>query len=646
MKKLLSILLSICLLFGSTTMVFADNEEVAFNLSLARLNGAYDYLNEVYFTTDLGMYVEYASQKDIDTLQRLADDITSGCSTDAEKCSAIWYWMDSNVKIAFGSYAPIDVFRTMNGVCSGHAQLMSALMKVSGVKASVFRGYLIDTNDTKLSTIYNGISEGHQWVMAYHDNDWYLYDDIWGECGNNDREDIASKYYTVNVDGISVYVEGMDMTKDEFKFTQTVYKDGEFLGIKNGATTNESGANFSMGGCLRYMKSYYTKTFDAYYTSLSGSVNSVVGNAIAGGYYSFLGSNIHYVKENGILIGSTVMTYDNNLILMNGDSGIIIDDDIDNNGMTNGKINMYIGETFDFSDLYDEDTILISLNKNFATTDGRTVTAIKSGEVDIRVCQGNSKGTLSLYIYGDARISRDIFKEYCDHECTHMGTDECEYCDYCGMFIETIEEEVVEEIENNEEEIIEEVVEDTVVEEVEETIIEDEEIIEEVIETPIEEETTTESAITTNDEIVEEVIEEENIIEEIVEEVATPTDTEEDVEVIEEVETVEEINTVENDIPTETVEDIIEETPIVETTTPIVNTVEETPTIPSYENTPTPDEEDEETIIINLSFRGNVDNLDISELLNDTEFINALIKFVESIRVENVYEYNIIVYIF
>ena len=618
-KRLLSILLVISLIVCSVNVAFADDNELAYDLSLARLNAAYNYLNAEYLNSNLGLYIEYGTLKDFETLQKLADSITEDIFSDEDKCIAIYDWMVENIKAGYSdAYAPIDVFRIQKAICSGHANLMATLMRMSGITASIVRGYHGAMTTKTLSEIYDGDCATHQWVMAYINDDWYLFDDLWDQCLNNNREEIASKYYVLNVDGVSAYTEEMDTTVDEFTYPETIYKDGEWYGFRDGELLlDTSAASLSMGGCLKYQKLYYHSAFNSYYKSLDNAINTEYGYAIKSGYYSNLNGkangNIYFVKENGILLNSTSVNYNDNIIFLNGQSSITIDESIDNNGLNDGCLNMYIGETIDFTNLYNDNTIAIVLSgKDNLSVDGLKITALKEGKSNIKIAENGTGGTLIINVYGDAIKSKDLFKLYCNHEETHIGTDDCEYCDYCGKLIE---QEIVEETIN------EEVIEDEIVEETTPTdlaINEEEEIVDDVI----------------NEEIVDETTEEE-IIE------TTPTDLEETI--------VEE--TINNDLEEEIIEEeIIEE----EEQEEIVEDVIETPTETiSNDYTPIIESEEQENaqeveeqyITVYLTFIGNVEDLDIDELLNNEDFINSLIDFIQTILIDNVYEYSIIVFI-
>lgn len=556
-KKLLTIILSISLVLTAICPVFADDEVLAYGVSLARVNAMYDYLDEVYLTNDLAFDIDYCSPEDIEELTNLAYYITDGCSTDYECAVAIYTWMENNLAYKNGAYSAIDVFRNLQGICSGQAQFGSALLKCLGIRSAIIRGTKMNCKLKSLEFAYNRVnSSTHEWVMAYCDNDWYLFDNLWDNFGVNDRDYIAEQYFTQHVDGIIAYSEDAFLEDyPEAAIVNTYYIDGEYVGRQyNTELNNVSGAWLAVGGCLKYSKQYTTNSM---------AITDTI---------TWLGEFPNVYKYNGLITMASFDTIDGQWYMLEEGAGFKINDEFLNNGLTNGKINMHIGETFDLNEFYSNGYFFINNTKDILSVENGIVTVIAEGEGEIRVAKNGIGFWLNINAYGDIIESHDLFQELCDHDCAHCVGDSY-YCDYCGLLIEEETEVVEEETETaikEESEVIESTAEETV----EETITEEtlEEVTEEIVEETIEEEIATEEVEEPAAEEVEETITEPEVIEEVVEEIATET--------IEEVEETSEVEEIIEETPAEIVEEIeevIEETSAEEDVEEIANEVVEEP---------------------------------------------------------------------
>jgi len=574
-KKILSIIIAISIILSCSVTTFGANSEPAYYSSLARVEAAIDYLNAEYLTSSLGNEFEYGTMQDKKELQALSNYITMGCSSETEKANAIYDWMLNNVDYDCNSFTAIDVFRTLSGICSGHAQLFTTLCRLSGIECAVIRGYKADTTYIDMEYVYTyGFNKSHEWSMAYCDGQWLLYDDLWGYKAIDTAEEMAHWYYLLHVDGIIPSVSIMD-TNIDGAVANTYYDNGTYRCYYKGEPyTGCNNASMQVGGCLRYVKYYYWDGFKSYYRSESNSLNSVFGDSIAEGVYNYTYSYPVSIKHNGVAYMNTVINYNGKNYLSTGfGTPVIINNSIDSNGLTNGELNMHIGQSINLSELYENATYrIISSNDNIELEDG-IITATSTGSATIRI-KYRSEVTLYINIYGDIIESNELFQYLCDHNYTHI-VNNYEYCNYCGALIGEVEE-IEQEVTTEPAITVEEVVSEAAIE-IEEVEVKQEiepQEQEEVIE-PVEEIVESIEEVNEPIEVVEEpIIEEVNELIEQVEEIVEPI--EEEVkpteEVNEPIEVVEEPN---NESIIEVIEPIVKE--VFEVVEEFINDIFEAP---------------------------------------------------------------------
>ena len=116
--------------------------------------------------------------------EELADEICTGCDTDAEKVQAIYNWMVANLEYDYNYNALFQYFDvrktlcTKQGVCFDFSHLFAALCRSQNIPC-----YAVDGISYKDSTVQ------HTWNRVYYDGLWWNMDvthDITGTAEGKD----------------------------------------------------------------------------------------------------------------------------------------------------------------------------------------------------------------------------------------------------------------------------------------------------------------------------------------------------------------------------------------------------------------------------------------------------------------------------
>ncbi len=116
--------------------------------------------------------------------EELADEICTGCDTDAEKVQAIYNWMVANLEYDYNYNALFQYFdvrktlRAQKGVCFDFSHLFAALCHSQNIPC-----YAVDGISYKDSTVQ------HTWNRVYYDGFWWNMDvthDITGTAEGKD----------------------------------------------------------------------------------------------------------------------------------------------------------------------------------------------------------------------------------------------------------------------------------------------------------------------------------------------------------------------------------------------------------------------------------------------------------------------------
>ncbi len=116
----------------------------------------------------------------------LAEKITKGLKTDAEKTKAIHDWVAKNVSYDVKSYlqgdlsnhSAIETLDRMNAICSGYVHLTAALNRSLGIKTKIINGTAIwaEDGETWANTTKQ---DNHAWVEVFVGGKWITQDPTW-----------------------------------------------------------------------------------------------------------------------------------------------------------------------------------------------------------------------------------------------------------------------------------------------------------------------------------------------------------------------------------------------------------------------------------------------------------------------------------
>ena len=100
--------------------------------------------------------------------EKLSDEISAGCDTDAEKVQTIYSWIIQNFEYDYDYRASIQYFNvrktlhTHKGVCYDFSNLFAALCRSQNIPC-----YVVD------GTPYDRSQESHTWNRAFYDGSWW-----------------------------------------------------------------------------------------------------------------------------------------------------------------------------------------------------------------------------------------------------------------------------------------------------------------------------------------------------------------------------------------------------------------------------------------------------------------------------------------
>ncbi len=447
---------------------FQGGNRYAYNMALSLTNALYAYLNDYYLThPEFATTVDFGTEQDKKILKALADYITRSCTTDTEKCEELYKWVRDNITYQNPTNYnyPIDVFRAGKGNCTGKAQLLTTLFKLSGIKAALIAGPAKSSYSTKTEVTIDDIihyRNGHEFVMAFHDNDWYLFDATFGNTisegntlGTNDKERIADCYVPIRVDGITLsYEDDIEDLNQMGPFNGCYYINDSFSST-NAGSINQSGVRYKWtrfdSDTLRNYRPLGNNSFDGL----------EYGNVYRPGFYArdiyqlSIGArvfDVFKVKENGMESSDLFLTYNDNTFY----SGNKVSDVL--KSITTSKNNVLmirVGETVRISDIPLTYYKRVN-NTNVATvSEEGTITGVGEGSAIITFYyedEGEMIGpnNIDINVVNDISSTRS-FQLRCTHDdkfvvdrnitaATTTSSGMCEhseYCRYCGQLIET-----------------------------------------------------------------------------------------------------------------------------------------------------------------------------------------------------------------
>ena len=151
-------------------------------------------------------------------LRTLSDKITAEAENDYEKArkiaqfvaEKIYYDFDArNSSVTDETVALSNVLKTCRTVCSGFANLYSALMQAQGIDCIVIKGSVIG-GDVTFETLGTG-RENHEWTAFWYEeeNRWVWVDSCWNGTGNYKNGEYIKKiphekYFDISDDALAL----------------------------------------------------------------------------------------------------------------------------------------------------------------------------------------------------------------------------------------------------------------------------------------------------------------------------------------------------------------------------------------------------------------------------------------------------------
>jgi len=122
-------------------------------------------------------------------IQRLAGEITAGITDSYLKTKAIHDWVCNNIyynldayydRVPFGDTSALAVLRTGRSVCDGYANLLTALLRASGIPAKKVYGYALGISTDGWPAVLDlSRQSNHAWTEAYAGGRWIILDSTW-----------------------------------------------------------------------------------------------------------------------------------------------------------------------------------------------------------------------------------------------------------------------------------------------------------------------------------------------------------------------------------------------------------------------------------------------------------------------------------
>lgn len=293
---------------------------------------AFRYLDEIYIEKypQLGLRWEHGTGADQRIVTNFTQQLTAGCTTDAEKVAAIYNWITTNIRYQDNtSPFSADVLYNGYGNCLGQAMLMQDMCRVLGIPAVFgdgFRGYMKTFSVEDMHRQF----EGHAWVFVYLDGQWILYDPVWYVNGTTDRQFIEENYYIDTIGGITPIYDENYMPPFRTPDIVYAYMNGGFIGLEYGQPS-DTGQGFFVNYCMSIGavahtdgKGFFYMDGPAAFTYAGGMKDyELYSNGwIAYGDSGFLfGDFLSYVYENGIQASETILERNGETFYMSGGIG-------------------------------------------------------------------------------------------------------------------------------------------------------------------------------------------------------------------------------------------------------------------------------------------------------------------------------------
>jgi transglutaminase-like putative cysteine protease len=124
---------------------------------------------------------------------------------------------DYSTKINVTTPLASEVLENKKGVCQDYANLMTALLRASGIPAKRINGLVL--NELKPTSDWSSSGGSHAWVEFYIDGEWYFTDPTWGNRYFTYSDGFHLSYGTQNVNLDSHAVQAKINEIENSKYT-------------------------------------------------------------------------------------------------------------------------------------------------------------------------------------------------------------------------------------------------------------------------------------------------------------------------------------------------------------------------------------------------------------------------------------------
>ena len=451
--KLLPVFLLLVVLLGVLAVPASavSGSDLCYKYTPQMTENTFRYLQEIYIEKypQMGLRWTQGTAEDKQVLQRLADIITEGCTTDEQKAEAIAGWLKRNIEYG-ENYRPFyaaDVFYARKANCAGYAQLMQTLLRLSGIPAVWGDGFAMDTQVITVAQMQE-LWAGHAWCFAYVGGQWKMYDPLWEDTrGLTDRDYIAKNYFLDTVDQIVPAYDSSNLPPFRDPASAQVYVDGRFVYYRDGAQLSVPGqsgcgvminlvGNFDFTICTYEEGDPAGEEGFRYLDNPERYQDMVRGELFRDGWVRYGSLSLDYHYENGVSAHGIVLERDGDRYFMHfgGGNRLLV-----NEGqyyISDGYFHMapgYTGKIFEpywypqYKDDAEYEIIWSSDHPDIATVDqnGVITSTGKVGTTDIWVqlrWKGGagiqSRTSFSITFQEDTRVAD--YNDYQTHECSYQ----------------------------------------------------------------------------------------------------------------------------------------------------------------------------------------------------------------------------------
>ncbi len=432
MKKATAIVLAVVIFFCILPISAAETPpEYVYEINKKQTAAAISYITEMYIEKypEFGLINEYGGEPDKQVLSDLARSLTKNCVTDVQRARVFYDWVRANIVYDEGyrgcSY-PYDVYYEGRAVCHGFSMLYSRLLRLAGIPAVVFDGLRGDMKGTVTTENFFELRAdyGHAWVMAYFDGAWRLFDTLWEEFDNTDRDYWNSWYFCTGIEGVAPYydgtgvdLQGLDGVSE--KLFGLYYVNGRSMTYYEGEPRSDVEIFSFMNGMTfhwipkRQDPDGVNDGFD--YVYAPGKRDAMINaQSYYDGFISNSGYMLFYADPNGIFRCGTTAQFEGNIYhLRSNGGGALAFSDCEKRQYMRGDPVVLVGETitvrqfsefqtFEYEDDRPEYVYLLSENtenpESVTIHEDNTITVTAPGYVEI-VCREEATNSTDFFSF-------------------------------------------------------------------------------------------------------------------------------------------------------------------------------------------------------------------------------------------------------